>query len=656
MKGGTLQITWHGSDNGTDPVLTLDFHRLSGLLATGGADHDIRLWNVHDAQDRPLPSVTFHSCLSYHSAAVNAVRFSTTGDQLASGADGGEVLVWRLNENPDASSMWKVSKNLRFHVKDVLDLQWSSDDVFLISGSVDNTVIVWDIAKGSPQQVLKDHLHYVQGVAWDPAGQYIASISGDRTCRIYNSKPQVSKGKPQDKSNFSCQSVLVKADVSKQEDDATKIANKLNLFHDETLPSFFRRLAWSPDGSFLLVPAGIHKSPSDSALVNTAYIVSRKDLSRPAVQLPGASKPIVAVRFCPLLFSCYSNAEHMKDNDSKNTGVFKLPYRLVFAVATLNSLYVYDTQTVHPLAVLAGIHYAAITDIAWSHDAKFLAVSSQDGFCSLVMFEDGELGNPLPIDEVPDHVAKFLPPSKDCVMEIYSKSKEAATKVKNKEVCHSVSIKKDGGQFSIAVRTEQAQNKMEQSQAVLEPLQHDEKLCVGSDNAGNRLGSISIEKSNALQMDGNKDGSKKPRRIVPIAVSNGSQEPVGVTACVPNASAPLQPFQPVSVSSESSPKRPRRITPVAVLSASPNRGDDATTSLHNTDISSQPHQTEVDNVSHEEHHVESVDDIKESVHMESDHGKRVNQQIDQKKPRRITPVPILANCSTPEIERRDGTN
>ncbi|GJX39118.1 heat shock 70 kDa protein 16-like protein [Tanacetum coccineum] len=27
------------------------------------------------------------------------------------------------------------------------------------------------------------------------------------------------------------------------------------LFHDETLPSFFRRLFWSPDGSFLLVPA-----------------------------------------------------------------------------------------------------------------------------------------------------------------------------------------------------------------------------------------------------------------------------------------------------------------------------------------------------------------------------------------------------------------
>ena len=46
-------------------------------------------------------------------------------------------------------------------------------------------------------------------------------------------------------------------------------------------------------------------------------------------------------------------------------GLFKLPYRLIFAVATLNSLYVYDTESIPPIAVLAGLHYAAITDIAW---------------------------------------------------------------------------------------------------------------------------------------------------------------------------------------------------------------------------------------------------------------------------------------------------
>lgn len=39
MKGGTVQINWHE----TKPVLTLDFHPLSGLLCTGGADFDIKV-------------------------------------------------------------------------------------------------------------------------------------------------------------------------------------------------------------------------------------------------------------------------------------------------------------------------------------------------------------------------------------------------------------------------------------------------------------------------------------------------------------------------------------------------------------------------------------------------------------------------------------
>lgn len=86
------------------------------------------------------------------------------------------------------------------------------------------------------------------------------------------------------------------------------------MFHDETLPSFFRRLGWSPDGSFLLVPAGIFfhdiifqmviyinillvifeifkillpvnfpgicRQSSAPEVVNTAYILSRRDLSK----------------------------------------------------------------------------------------------------------------------------------------------------------------------------------------------------------------------------------------------------------------------------------------------------------------------------------------------------------------------------------------
>ncbi|KAG9457244.1 hypothetical protein H6P81_001752 [Aristolochia fimbriata] len=380
MRGGTVQINWHD----TKPVLTLDFHSLTGLLATGGADNDIKLWLLSSGDlKKKLPAATYKSCLSYHSSAVNVLRFSSSGEQLASGADGGDLVIWKFFPSDDGPS-WKVLKVLSYHRKDVLDLEWSADGAFLVSGSVDNSCLVWDVNKGSVHQILDGHQHYVQGVAWDPLARYLASISSDRTCRIYVDKHQT-KTKGLDKRSYVCQYILVKSEQQKV-DDCKMTSVKNHLFHDETLPSFFRRLAWSPDGSFLIAPAGSCKFSSASETINTAYIISRKDLSRPALQLPGASKPIIAIRFCPVLFSL---------RGSNTDSFFKLPYRVIFAVATLNSLYIYDTESVPPIAVLAGLHYAAVTDIAWSSDAKYLAMSSQDGYCTLLEFEDDELGTPV---------------------------------------------------------------------------------------------------------------------------------------------------------------------------------------------------------------------------------------------------------------------
>lgn len=381
MKGGTVQISWHESK----PVLTLDFHPLSSTLATAGADFDIKFWSIKPAgAQKKLPVVSYLSNLSYHSSAVNVIRFSSSGELLASGADGGDLIIWKLHST-DAGQTWKALKTLRSHHKDILDLQWSTDAAYIISGSVDNCCIIWDVNKGTNLQTLDAHAHYVQGVAWDPLGKYVSSLSSDRTCRIYINKPLKSKGV--EKINYVCQQVISKADQPLLKNSKE---TKFHLFHDETLPSFFRRLAWSPDGSFLLVPAGSYKINTASESVNAAYIFSRKDLSRPAIQLPCASKAVVAVRFCPIFF---------KLRGMNSAGLFKLPYRIIFAVATLNSLYIYDTESTSPIAILAGLHYAAITDITWSSDAHYLALSSQDGFCSLVEFENDELGSPYSLSE-----------------------------------------------------------------------------------------------------------------------------------------------------------------------------------------------------------------------------------------------------------------
>ncbi|MED6196451.1 hypothetical protein PIB30_047668 [Stylosanthes scabra] len=327
MKGGTVQISWHESK----PVLSLDFHPPSSTLATAGADFDIKLWSIKPSGSQKLPTVTYlNSLSSYHSSSVNVIRFSSSGELLASGADGGDLLIWKLHST-DAGQTWKVLKTLRSHHKDILDLQWSPDANYIISGSVDNCCIIWDVNKGTNLQTLDAHAHYVQGVAWDPLGKYVASLSSDRTCRIYINKPHKSKGI--EKINYVCQQVISKAEQPLFKNSKS---TRYHLFHDETLPSFFRRLSWSPDGSFLLVPAD---------------------------------------------------------------GLFKLPYRIIFAVATLNSVFIYDTESTLPIAVIAGLHYSSITDISWSPDARYLALSSQDGFCSLVEFEDEELGTPFSLSD-----------------------------------------------------------------------------------------------------------------------------------------------------------------------------------------------------------------------------------------------------------------
>ncbi|KAF5810753.1 putative transcription factor WD40-like family [Helianthus annuus] len=270
MKGGTLQINWHD----TKPVLTLDFHPISGILATAGADYDIKVsffsicifsapcmyvlvvvvattclsTGIHFdckfwiflviALDmfgfgffcgydefKKVPASTYQNSLSYHGSVVNAIRFSPSVEALLD----------------------------RFHRKDVLDLEWSTDGAYLISGSVDNSCIIWDVNKGSVHQIVDGHFHYVQGVAWDPLNKYTASLSSDRTCRIY-AKKQQNKAKGSEKLNYVYQHILSK--VEPQVAEESKSA-KHHIFYDETLPSFFGRLSWSPDGSFLLVPAGI---------------------------------------------------------------------------------------------------------------------------------------------------------------------------------------------------------------------------------------------------------------------------------------------------------------------------------------------------------------------------------------------------------------
>ncbi|NXR63556.1 CAF1B factor, partial [Rhadina sibilatrix] len=170
-------------------------------------------------------------------------------------------------------------------------------------------------------------------------------------------------------------------------------ARSFRMFHDDSMKSFFRRLSFTPDGSYLLTPAGCVESGEN--VTNTTYVFSRNNLKRPVGHLPCPGKGTLAVRCCPVYFELRGASAKDEISPKSPPALFNLPYRLVFAVASEDSVLFYDTEQSFPFGYVSNIHYHTLSDISWSSDGSFLAISSTDGYCSFVTFEEDELGVPL---------------------------------------------------------------------------------------------------------------------------------------------------------------------------------------------------------------------------------------------------------------------
>lgn len=202
-----------------------------------------------------------------------------------------------------------------------------------------------------------------------------------------------------------------------------------SLYASETLTSFFRRLTFTPDGSLLLTPSGQyqtqHQADKDAKptyeVINTVYIYTRGGINKPPIaHLPGHKKPSVVVRCSPVLYTLRQTPPSTKhitidtsgdealpplpdpigksptvasvmepppppasttsesgatpskalsvDTDASTPGpkpAFALPYRMVYAVATQDSVLLYDTQQKTPICIVSNLHCATFTDLAW---------------------------------------------------------------------------------------------------------------------------------------------------------------------------------------------------------------------------------------------------------------------------------------------------
>jgi tetratricopeptide (TPR) repeat protein len=116
--------------------------------------------------------------LKGHEDSVRSVGFSPDGKKLASGSVDNTIKIWDVTTG-------KVLNTLKGHESSVWSVGFSPDGKKLASGSVDNTIKIWDVTTGKVLNTLKGHESLVWSVGFSPNGKQLVSGSADNTIKIW---------------------------------------------------------------------------------------------------------------------------------------------------------------------------------------------------------------------------------------------------------------------------------------------------------------------------------------------------------------------------------------------------------------------------------------------------------------------------------------
>ncbi len=218
------------------------------LLAFGGGDHTVRVWDVEGQSE------VFNG--KEHKATVRAVAFSPDGKLLATGSDDRTTLLWDVGADGKLTerAVLKGEDKLGGSVKSVVFAQKGKA---LVTGSSNGAFRVFNLATSPPKQVggfaakggfgdvsitsspsgqvwsitdhkmvylinnagialgiLRGHKEDVSDVAFSPDGKLLASAGRDGTLHVWSVSakvPRITKDRP---GKFSCVAFAPKTEDS----------------------------------------------------------------------------------------------------------------------------------------------------------------------------------------------------------------------------------------------------------------------------------------------------------------------------------------------------------------------------------------------------------------------------------------------------------
>ena len=245
---------------------------------------------------------------------------------------------------------------------------------------LDSKIVVWSGHNFDRLKTISNHQSHVKGLTFDPANKYFATASDDRSVKIFRfTPPGPNSGAHDQMNNFILEKTITAPFVA------------------SPLTTYFRRCSWSPDGNHIAAANAVNGPVSSVAIINRGTWDGD-------IHLIGHEGPVEVCAFSPRLFS-----KHSPENVPRGANGQPMS-NLVTVIACAGqdkALSVWITSNPRPLLITQELAMKSISDLAWSPDGQSLFVSSLDGCITAVVFENGELGHGVSMEENEKALAKF---------------------------------------------------------------------------------------------------------------------------------------------------------------------------------------------------------------------------------------------------------
>jgi WD40 repeat protein/serine/threonine protein kinase len=194
-------------------ILAVAFDPEGAVLATGGRDGTVRLWDVATSQPKGV--------VLRPESEVRAVAFSPDGKTILTGSDSGKVQRWNratgqalgsamlhhgwvqaVAFSPDGrvvltgsrdgtAQRWEAATGLSLgaplvHPREVGAVAFSPDGLRFLTGCHDGMARLWHTATGKPLGSPFPHQGRIDAVAFHPDGQRLLIGSRDEAARVWN--------------------------------------------------------------------------------------------------------------------------------------------------------------------------------------------------------------------------------------------------------------------------------------------------------------------------------------------------------------------------------------------------------------------------------------------------------------------------------------